>query len=170
MQNIRPGASSRVDMSIRHHFTNTPHFKAYKCLVEGVRTSESMSSMWKCRALSSSDIPEADGAKNSRQCAFSLMANRSTSAVTCRVKIIRSDTRCNFHSPWGIPLPRKSICPAVQETGDVRCSDGEKGTAPCLYRALDHKFSYKEALVIYARNHRHFVGANQFMQLFQLRP
>ncbi len=32
--------------------------------------------------------------------------------------------------------------------------------APCLYRALDRIFSYKKALVIYARNHRHFVGAN----------
>ncbi len=113
---------------------------------------------------------EWDEAKNSGQCAFSLMANRSTSAVPYRVQIIQTDPRCHFHSPWGIPLPRKSICPAIQENGDVRCSDGEKVTAPWLYRALDRTCSYTKALVIYGRNHRHVVVANQYMLLFQLRP
>ncbi len=81
-----------------------------------------------CNVCTSTFSGEWNGAKNSGQCTFSLMANRPPSAVTlpCRVQIIRSDPRCNFHSPWGIPLPRRSICPAVQETGDVRCSDGEK--------------------------------------------
>ncbi len=43
----------------QHHFTNTPHFRAYKRLIEGARASESVSSTRECRALSSSDIPEA---------------------------------------------------------------------------------------------------------------
>ncbi len=59
MPNIRNGASSQIDMSIQQHYTNTLHFRAYKRLVEGVRTSESTSSTWECRALSSSGIPEA---------------------------------------------------------------------------------------------------------------
>ncbi len=123
-----------------------------------------------CDVCTSPFSGEWDGAKNSGQCAFSLVANRSTSAVPYRVQIIRTDPRCNLHSPWGIPLPQKSICPAVQETGDVRCSDGEKVKVPCLYRALDRTSLYKEALVIYVRNHRHVVGTNKHMPLFQLRP
>ncbi len=42
-----------------HHFTNTPHFKAYKRLVEGARASVSVSITRDCNAFSSSDNPEA---------------------------------------------------------------------------------------------------------------
>ncbi len=42
-----------------YYFTNTPHFKAYKCLVESARASECVSSTRECRVLSLSDIPEA---------------------------------------------------------------------------------------------------------------
>ncbi len=32
------------------------------------------------------------------------MAKRSTSALQKRVQIIRTDSGCNLHSPWGIPF------------------------------------------------------------------
>ncbi len=257
MANIRNGASSQIDMSIQQHYTNTLHFRAYKRLVEGVRTSESTSSTWECRALSSSGIPEAarhedtttpgsgatltwdsrsllmgigqggatsssvrsrdqgwfgqfgavtiteapsflivhntsgniliggnayslaagqrdvstatlsgewDGATNSGQCAFSLVANRSTSAVPCQVQIIRSDPRCNFHSPWGIPLPWKSICSSQRFR--------RLGTCVALMERKWRLRACTELWIVHSRtrNHRHFVGATQYMQLFQLRP
>ncbi len=42
-----------------HNFTNTPHFKAYKRLVEGARTSESVSSTRECRAGRSAPLISA---------------------------------------------------------------------------------------------------------------
>ncbi len=59
MQNIRQVQVARSIWAWPHHFTNTPHFKAYKCPIEGARASESVSSTRECRALSPSDIPEA---------------------------------------------------------------------------------------------------------------
>ncbi len=47
-----------INVNVNVNFTNTPHFKAYKCLVEGARASVSVSSTRDCKALISSDDPE----------------------------------------------------------------------------------------------------------------
>ncbi len=52
--------SSPVSISLsQHHFTNTPHLRPYRHLVESARDSVSMSSRWEGRVLRSSRTPKA---------------------------------------------------------------------------------------------------------------
>ncbi len=241
-----------------HHFTNTPHFKAYKRLIEGARASERVSSTRECRALSPSDIPEAathgcsttpgSGATPSRPpgivdlswwgsaramppailsglgtkagsassgwwvsppwsyltpvavswseethtawlLASTMSARplpagsetgRRTEHILARgeqihllspIAVPNHQNRLLVQPPLSLknPLPRKHVRPAVQETGDVRCSDGEEVTicpqqeVRCL---LAQSSGVYAALAIYIRDHRRVVGANQYMLLF----
>ncbi len=60
---------------------------------------------------------EWDREKNSGQCAFSLVVNRSTSALPKRVQIIRTDSGCNLHPPWGIPFLKSMSAPRFRRPG-----------------------------------------------------
>ncbi len=234
-----------------HHFTNTPHFKAYKRLVEGACASKSISSTRECSVLSLSDIPQATthegsttpgsgatpshppGIANpswwgsaravppavlsglgtkagsgrwvslkltpswscipvaisgseethtawllaSTMSARPLPAGSETgrrtagSAPSCSWRtdpppLSRRGSKCNLHSPWGIPF--LDSMSALRDRGCAllwwRGSDNPPRAGDPL-PVCTEPWSERR-LVIYLRDHRHDVGAYQYMLEF----
>ncbi len=109
-----------------------------------------------CDVRASPSSGEWDREKNSGQCAFSLVANRSNSPLSKRVQIIQTDSGCNLHSPWGIPFLESMSAPRFRRPGMCAAlmerkiwSARSRRSAACSYRGLEQH-------------------ANQYMPLFQL--